>query len=96
MRIPALKNGLKALCPLLLASCTSAPPSLPPQIIYVGCPLVSACPIPASHPQNNGDLSADVRQLEAALLSCGLQIDAIKLCQEEHRVKTQPTATAAD
>ncbi|MES4611670.1 Rz1-like lysis system protein LysC [Ewingella sp. CoE-038-23] len=80
---------------MLLASCTSAPPSAPPQIIYIGCPPVSACQVPASHPKNNGDLSADVRQLEAALLSCGLQVDAIKQCQETYRVKTQATSTAA-
>jgi len=95
MKITPLNNGLKALCPLLLASCTSAPPSPPPQIIYVGCPAVTPCLIPGSQPLNNGDLSADVRQLEAALLTCGLQVDAIKQCQESQRVKTQPTATTA-
>ncbi|WP_241673531.1 Rz1-like lysis system protein LysC [Ewingella americana] len=80
----------------MLASCTSAPTSPPPQIIYVGCPLVSPCPIPGSQPKNNGDLSADVRQLEAALLTCGLQVDTIKQCQETQRVKTHSTATTAD
>ncbi|KFC85213.1 hypothetical protein GEAM_0456 [Ewingella americana ATCC 33852] len=40
-------------------------------------------------------MSADVRQLEAALLACGLQVDAIKQCQETYRVKTETTSTAA-
>lgn len=96
MTTPPLKHGLKALFPLLLASCTNVPTSPPPQIIYVGCPLVSPCQMPGSQPKNNGDLSADVRQLEAALLTCGLQVDAIKQCQETQRVKSQPTTAAAD
>lgn len=96
MTIPPLKHGLKALFPLLLVSCTSAPTFPPPQIIYVGCPAVSPCPIPGSQPKNNGDLSTDVRQLEAALLACGLQIDAIKQCQETQRVKTQPATTTVN
>ncbi|AZP43694.1 holin [Rahnella aquatilis] len=53
---------------------------------------MTSCPIPASSPVTNGDLSSDVRNLEAALTACGLQVEAVKQCQEEHRVKTR-TAT---
>ncbi|WP_232777057.1 Rz1-like lysis system protein LysC [Rahnella sp. AA] len=81
---------------LTLAGCTTAPPSAPPAIIYVGCPAVSSCPIPPSHPDTNAGLSADILQLESALLNCGLQIDAIKKCQEAQHAKTGSTSPAAD
>ncbi|MCE3129680.1 Rz1-like lysis system protein LysC [Yersinia enterocolitica] len=77
---------------MTLSGCTSAPHSPIPTIIYVGCPPVNSCPLPASHATVNGDLSADIRQLETALVACGLQVEAIKRCQEQHNVKTQ-TAT---
>ena len=89
-------SGLTAGCLLILAGCTSAPPSAPPAIIYVGCPAVSACPIPASQPVTNQDLSADILQLESALMDCGLQIEAIKKCQEAQHAKTDSVATTAD
>ncbi|MFP7609154.1 Rz1-like lysis system protein LysC [Serratia quinivorans] len=72
----------------MLQGCTSAPASPAPQIIYVGCQAVNPCQIPASSPKNNGDLSADIRQLENALAACAVQVDAIKICQEQHHVKT--------
>ncbi|MGP6442065.1 Rz1-like lysis system protein LysC [Rahnella aceris] len=75
-----------------MAGCTNAPPLPAPQIIYVGCPAVTSCPIPASSPATNGDLSSDVRNLEAALTACGLQVEGVKQCQEEHRVKTRTSA----
>ncbi|EMQ2082220.1 holin [Yersinia enterocolitica] len=53
---------------------------------------MNSCPLPGSNPAVNGDLSADIRQLEAALVACGLQVEAVKQCQEQHHVKTQ-TAT---
>ncbi|HDL8253138.1 TPA: holin [Yersinia enterocolitica] len=53
---------------------------------------MTSCPLPGSSPAVNGDLSADIRQLEAALVACGLQVEAVKQCQEQHHVKTQ-TAT---
>ncbi|WP_245610275.1 Rz1-like lysis system protein LysC [Yersinia kristensenii] len=77
---------------LTLSGCTSAPHSPAPTIIYVGCPPVNSCPLPASHPTVNGDLSADIRQLETALVACGLQVEAVKQCQEQHHVKTQTAA----
>ncbi|MDR3432063.1 MAG: Rz1-like lysis system protein LysC [Rouxiella aceris] len=81
---------------LLLAGCNSVPPSPAPTIIYVGCPTVSSCPFPASHPKTNGDLTADIRQLESALAACGLQVEAVKQCQEKHHVKTPATTGRAD
>ncbi|MGE4753854.1 Rz1-like lysis system protein LysC [Yersinia enterocolitica] len=74
---------------MALSGCTSAPRSPTPTIIYVGCPTVNSCPLPGSNPAVNGDLSADIRQLEAALVACGLQVEAVKQCQEQHHVKTQ-------
>ncbi|OWF80055.1 holin [Yersinia rohdei] len=52
---------------------------------------MSSCPLPGSSPAVNGDLSADIRQLAAALVACGLQVEAVKQCQEQHHVKTQTT-----
>ncbi|WP_244220298.1 Rz1-like lysis system protein LysC [Rahnella variigena] len=81
---------------MVLAGCTRVPPLPAPQIIYIGCPAVTSCPIPASSPATNGDLSADVRNLEAALTACGLQVEAVKQCQEEHRVKTRTATKSPD
>ncbi|WP_265576914.1 Rz1-like lysis system protein LysC [Rouxiella badensis] len=80
----------------MLSGCKSAPPSPVPTIIYVGCPRVTSCPFPASNPKANGDLTADIRQLETALASCGLQIEAVKHCQEKHDVETQTAARSVD
>lgn len=80
--------GSTLLCLLTLQGCTSAPASPVPPIIYVGCPTVNPCQIPASRPKNNGDLSADIRQLENALAVCAVQVDTLKNCQEQHHVKT--------
>ncbi|EMX1081956.1 hypothetical protein AAF852_000778 [Yersinia enterocolitica] len=92
MKIKRCAIDLLLLCLLTLSGCTSAPHSPIPTIIYVGCPPVNSCPLPASNPMVNGDLSTDIRQLEAALVTCGLQIEAIKQCQEQHYVKTQTAA----
>lgn len=92
MKIKPCAIGLLLLCLLTLSGCTSAPRSPAPTIIYVGCPTVSSCPLPGSSPAVNGDLSADIRQLEAALVACGLQVEAVKQCQEQHHVKTQTAA----
>ncbi|MGT3203546.1 Rz1-like lysis system protein LysC [Yersinia enterocolitica] len=77
---------------LTLSGCTSVPHLPAPTIIYVGCPTVTSCPLPGSSPAVNGDLSADIRQLETALVACGLQVEAVKQCQEQHHVKTQTAA----
>ncbi|MBO2006940.1 phage lysis protein [Serratia marcescens] len=48
-----------------------------------------SAPIPASRPATNGDLSADIRQLENALAACAVQVDDKKHCQEQHDVKNR-------
>ncbi|WP_231576079.1 Rz1-like lysis system protein LysC [Rahnella sp. WP5] len=74
---------------MTLSGCTPALRSINPAIIYVGCPKVSSCPIPASSPKTNGDLSEDNRQLESALVNCALQVETVKQCQESHDVEAR-------
>lgn len=62
--------GMALTCLMLCAGCTSAPPAPTPVIVHNACPKVSLCPMPGSDPQTNGDLSADIRQLENALARC--------------------------
>lgn len=38
--------------------------------------------MPGSDPKTNGDLSADIRQLEQALESCALKVETVKNCQD--------------
>ncbi|MEC5345080.1 Rz1-like lysis system protein LysC [Brenneria populi] len=73
----------------MLSGCTPAQTLTTPTIIYVGCPKVTSCPIPGSSPETNGDLSADNRQLESSLVSCALQVETIKQCQEQHHAETK-------
>ena len=61
-------------------------------IVYNACPKVSPCPMPGSDPLTNGDLSADIRQLENALTSCAIQVDTVKQCQDEIDAKAQQSA----
>ncbi|ATM96262.1 Rz1-like lysis system protein LysC [Yersinia frederiksenii] len=77
---------------MLCAGCTDAPPAHPPVIVYSGCPRVSLCPMPGSDPKTNGDLSADIRQLEHALVRCALQVEIVKQCQDELDVETRQFA----
>ncbi|WP_235611725.1 Rz1-like lysis system protein LysC [Hafnia alvei] len=88
MKMQIFDVGFSLLCLMILPGCTPVPPSIPPQIIYSGCPKVVSCPIPQSQPKTNGDLSDDNRQLERALISCALQIETVKQCQEILDVKT--------
>ncbi|WP_244156855.1 Rz1-like lysis system protein LysC [Kosakonia radicincitans] len=81
---------------MLCAGCTSAPPAPLPVTVYNRCPQVSLCPMPGSDPQTNGDLSADIRQLERALESCALQVETVKHCQDEINAKTRHTAQNPD
>jgi hypothetical protein len=48
--------------------------------------------MPGSDPLTNGDLSADIRQLETALESCALQVETIKTCQDKTDVQTEESA----
>ncbi|UXY12118.1 Rz1-like lysis system protein LysC [Kosakonia sp. ML.JS2a] len=81
---------------MLCAGCTSAPPAPLPVTVYNRCPQVSLCPMPASNPQTNGDLSADIRRLERALEQCALQVETVKHCQDEINAKTQYAAQSPD
>ncbi|MDR3434031.1 MAG: Rz1-like lysis system protein LysC [Rouxiella aceris] len=95
MKMKPCAAGISLLCLMTLQGCTTAPSSPPPTVIYAGCPRVSSCPIPASQPKTNGDLSDDIRQLEGALVSCALQVETVKQCQETHDVETgQPQKSA--
>ena len=53
---------------------------------------MTSCPVPGNRLQTQGDLAADNRQLEAALVSCGLQVETIKECQEQHDAETETAA----
>jgi len=44
--------------------------------------------MPGSNPKTNGDLSADIRQLERALIACALQVETVKHCQDELDAQT--------
>ncbi|WP_217363406.1 Rz1-like lysis system protein LysC [Pantoea sp. CCBC3-3-1] len=96
MRIRFCATGLPLLCLLMLSGCTVAPPSATPEIIWTGCPRVTSCPLPGNSLQTQGDLAADNRQLEAALASCGLQVEIIKECQEQHDAETETATAGAD
>ncbi|WP_253538370.1 Rz1-like lysis system protein LysC [Erwinia aphidicola] len=89
MRTHHYAAGLLLLCLTMLSGCTVVPPLPVPEIIWTGCPRVTSCPFPANSLRTQGDLAADNRQLEAALASCGLQVEIIKECQEQHDAETQ-------
>ncbi|MEO3990253.1 Rz1-like lysis system protein LysC [Pseudocitrobacter cyperus] len=74
---------------MLCAGCTGVRPAPAPLIVYNACPKVSLCPMPGSDPRTNGDLSADIRQLESALERCALQVESIKSCQDNIDVQAK-------
>ncbi|MEZ2587871.1 Rz1-like lysis system protein LysC [Pantoea agglomerans] len=80
----------------MLSGCTPVRPSPAPEIIWIGCPRVTSCPVPGNSLKTAGDLAADNRQLEAALAACGLQVEIIKDCQEQHDAETTTIAPGAD
>ena len=94
MKMTCFAAGIALMYLMLCAGCTNAPPAPtpPPVIVYNACPKVSPCPMPGSDPLTNGDLSADIRQLENALKSCAIQVDTVKQCQDEIDVKAQQSA----
>lgn len=71
-------------------------PAPTPVIVANACPKVSLCPMPGSDPETNGDLSADIRQLENALARCASQVKMIKHCQDENDAQTRQPAQSAD
>ena len=92
MKMMRFAAGLAMIYLMLCAGCTSAPPAPTPVIVANACPKVSPCPMPGSDPLTNGDLSADIRQLENALKSCAIQVDTVKQCQDEIDAKAQQSA----
>ncbi|WP_373322764.1 Rz1-like lysis system protein LysC [Vogesella indigofera] len=79
-------NGLLLSCLLLLPACSTTPPApalqpAPVQIVQP-CPPVTACLLPRSAPQRNGQLAAALQQTRAALDACAAKIDAITTCQQ--------------
>lgn len=96
MKTKIFAAGTALTCLMLCAGCTSAPPAPTPVIVPNACPKVSLCPMPGSDPQTNGDLSADIRQLENALARCASQVKMIKHCQDENDAQTRQPAQGAD
>ncbi|WP_371245389.1 Rz1-like lysis system protein LysC [Pantoea sp. KPR_PJ] len=96
MPVSGYASGLLPLCLMILSGCTAVPPSTTPAIIWAGCPRVNSCPLPGNSLQTQGDLAADNRQLEAALVSCGLQIEMIKACQEQQDAETSTAARGVE
>ena len=93
MKMTRFAAGIALIYLMLCAGCTSASPvPMPPVIVYNACPKVSPCPMPGRDPLTNGDLSADIRQLESALKSCAIQVDTVKQCQDEIDAKAQKSA----
>ncbi|MBY8734387.1 Rz1-like lysis system protein LysC [Escherichia coli] len=96
MKTEIFAAGTALTCLMLCAGCTSARPALTPVIVHNACPKVSLCPMPGSDPETNGDLSADIRQLENALARCASQVKMIKHCQDENDAQTRQPAQGAD
>ncbi|WP_072209458.1 Rz1-like lysis system protein LysC [Pantoea stewartii] len=88
--------GFQLFARLLLPASTAIPLSTIPQFIWPAVPRDPCSPHPENRLQTQGDLAADNRQLEAALASCGLQVEMIKACQEQHDVESNPTPSGAD
>ena len=93
MKMKRYAAGIPLSCLMLSAGCTPAPPAPPQHIVYNACPKVSLCPMPGSEPATNGDLSADIRRLEYALIACALQVETIKDCQDKIDAQTQEPAS---
>jgi len=84
MKISTCATGLVLLCLLLLSGCAPVQPSPAPQIIRLGCPAVTPCILPATSPQQNGDLLTDADRIEAAWAECAAQVDIIHQYQVTH------------
>ncbi|WP_234479921.1 Rz1-like lysis system protein LysC [Erwinia sp. S38] len=89
-------TGPLLLCLVMLSGCTPDRHSVTPEIMWIGCPRVVSCLMPGNNLSDQGSLAADNRQLEAALASCGLQVETIKECQEHHDAETKTAARGAD
>lgn len=77
MKTPSTRTGLTSLCLLLLAGCTSAPPSPEPTVTVAGCPIVTRCSLDPAAPTSNGDLSDEADYLLGAWADCAAKVDAL-------------------
>ncbi|WP_027601403.1 MULTISPECIES: Rz1-like lysis system protein LysC [Pseudomonas] len=84
MKTPTSKLGLASLCLLLLAGCANGPSSPEPRLTVSGCPVVTRCQLPSTHPRNNGELLDDSEALEAAWADCAAQVDMVYDAQLAH------------
>ncbi|WP_222115842.1 Rz1-like lysis system protein LysC [Chromobacterium vaccinii] len=80
---PPLSPGVALLFLALLPACSTPPatPTPPPPLLTTRCPAVTACPLPALAPTNNGQLADSWQQHRAALEYCAAQINSIIQCQ---------------
>jgi len=72
-----MQIGLLSLCLLLLAACTSVPPSPEQTVTVSGCPVVTRCTLNPAAPASNGELSDDSDYLLSAWAECAAQVDAV-------------------
>jgi hypothetical protein len=77
MKTSTYALGLPSFRPILLAACTSAPPSTAPTLIVSGCPAVVPCTLPGTSPRSNGDQLTDQDRVEAAWADCASQVDMV-------------------
>ncbi|WP_394810200.1 Rz1-like lysis system protein LysC [Phytohalomonas tamaricis] len=63
-----------------LSACTSTPPTPAPTLIINQCATPSPCTLPASNPNNNGDLNLQLEQSEVAWAQCAVKVDTIINC----------------
>ncbi|WP_336605492.1 Rz1-like lysis system protein LysC [Stutzerimonas stutzeri] len=77
MKTQPMRLGLLSLCLMLLAACTTAPPSPEPQVIVSGCPVVPRCTLSPAAPASNGELSDDSDYLMSAWAECAARVDLV-------------------
>ncbi|MGL6554436.1 Rz1-like lysis system protein LysC [Aeromonas jandaei] len=71
-----------------MSACSSAPPSLAPQIIRLTCQAPAPCQLPPADPLNNGDLLDMLTATEAAWATCAAKVDAVIQCNRRNHAQT--------
>nr|WP_313128934.1 Rz1-like lysis system protein LysC [Stutzerimonas nitrititolerans] len=77
MKTPPMRLGLLSLCLMLLAACTSVPPSPEQTVTVSGCPVVTRCTLAPAAPIDNGELSDDSDYLMGAWAECAAKVDLV-------------------
>lgn len=85
MKTPRIVIGLLSLSLLQLSGCGSAPPLPAQQLTSSSCPPLTPCRLPASNPNRNGDLMADLHLVEKAWALCAAKVDSQIDCAERDR-----------